>query len=199
MSIYQPERTSLNIIGGGVGSPQIVIAPPWQSEEAYLVPFAITAWGNAATNLIYGSIDGVEILQGALSLIQPDHGFVFAINGVGTLSLMPIPMRITERCIILPAPAASGQIFLMYYWERSAVPAVQEGAIALPSVMDRELIETRRTRQENAIWAEERPLNPVELTRQHQEELSPLQKKRRRLLDLALDDQKTHRKKSWLE
>lgn len=187
---FIPERTSLEIIGGQPGIGQLIIAPPWQTEEALLVPHCVTAWGNAATNLLYLGIDSQVVLQGNLNLTQEDKGAVYAINGVGTLMIPPIPVRVQEKVTILPAPAANGQIFFMYFWERLSVPSVQSASIPLPTRDSDEAIAERRKRQEAILWKTDIPIKTAELLRQEPEELSPEQKRRRRLLDAALIDTK---------
>lgn len=170
----QPQRTTVNIIGG-TSTDLRVIEPPWQTEQADLVLVAVTAWGNSADNLIYGSVDGNEVLQGALNLLQEDHGFVFVVSGAGTIPLPHIPIRVSTKITIQPAPASNGQIFLMYYWQAFVAPLSQLD-IPLPLAKDKEDVHTRRLRQETALWNEMKPEPPANLLRTEPEELTPHQK-----------------------
>lgn len=187
-----PQRTGVDIVGGTSTTPR-VIAPPWETEEALLVLVAVTAYGNAATNLIYVATDVQEILQGNQDLLQADHGLVFAINGVGSLPIPHIPIRVTEKVTVQPAPAANGQIYLMYYWERTFAPLIPAGGFDLPSQMDREPVEVTRARVEHTLWVSQKPLNPQDLLRQEQEQVTPRMRKRMRTEDF-LGDLKGQRK-----
>src|SRR5579862_6706487 len=171
-----PQRTGVDIIGG-TSTTQRVISPPWETEEALLVLVGVTAYGNAATNLLYVAIDVNEILQGNQDLTQADHGLVFAINGVGTLPLPHILIRVTERVTVQPAPATNGQIYLMYYWERTFAPLIPAGGFDLPSQMDREPVEVRQARVEHKLWVNQQPLNPQDLMRQELEQVTPRMRK----------------------
>lgn len=193
---FIPERTALQIIGGTSTVGKVQISPPWQSEEALLVPHAVTAWGNAALNILYLGIDNQPVLQGNLNLIQEDKGAVYVVNGTDTKFIPPIPVRVQEVVYILPSPAANGQIFLMYYWERLNVPAVQKAGIPLPTRDSDEAIEERRKRQEAILWKTDTPIPTRALLREEPEELSPDQKRRRRLLEAALIDTKNQRRGS---
>lgn len=194
--VFIPERTSLEIIGGQSGIGQLVIAPPWQTEEALLVPHAITAWGNAATNLLFLGIDSQVVLQGNLNLLTEDKGAVYVINGTATIIIPPTPIRVQEKVTILPLPAANGQIFFMYYWERLAVPELSRAEIPLPTRNSEELIEERRKRQEAILWKTDIPTTTKALLRQQPEELTHQQERRRQLLEKALIDTKGQPRRS---
>lgn len=182
-----PEKTTIETVGGTPGTKDFLLAPPWQTESADAVLVAVSAWGNTAPNLLYVSADGDPILQGALSLASAVHGIPFVINGAGSVGLAHLPVRIASFLRVTVAPAANGQIFLSFYWQRLAVPDAGQSDIPLPEAATLESYERRRGRQERQLWGQRQGDPPAKVLRQEPQELTERQKARLRQFERLTD------------
>src|SRR5579885_60268 len=180
----QPERTGLLVVGGSSTTGDIIVRPPWESEQAEAILVAVTAIGNTAANIIYGAADGAQVGQGAGVILSPDRGFVFAITGAGSIPLAYVPIRVTEFLRITPLPAANGHIFVMYFWQRLMVPTqVDMAPIDLPQMRDVEASPDRAKRQMEDIWTRAQGVRPPKLERQEKEALTRRQQEQMRQLE----------------
>lgn len=173
-NLYVPVKSDLQIAGGLHGDSDVLIRPPWQGERCEAVLLYVTAWGNTAVNILYLNADSSTALMGAGATSLPNMsapGGVWVINGAGTINLGESVIGVTQYLRITPQPAASGQIYLGFYWRK----VVELGA-PKPLVAP-EVTEAEEMTLENDVWRKTLNLPPRDYRPQSPGKLRPEQEK----------------------
>ena len=134
----------------------------------------VTAWGNTAVNILYLTADSGEQLMGAGASSLPNvavPGGVWVVNGAGSLSLGESVIGVSQFLRITPAAAASGQIYLGFYW-RKVVDFADRRPLTAP-----ERTEAEEMTLESDVWRKTVGLPPRDFLPQNPAQLRPEQEK----------------------
>lgn len=178
-----PVKSDIQIAGGPHGTADIIVYPPWPGERAEAVLLYVTAWGNTTPNILYLTADSAIALMGAgaTTLSSPTNGGVWVINGAGTIDLSHSPIGVTQFLRISPTAAASGQIYLGFYWQK-VIDLAPRVNMTPPQVTEAEEMS-----EENETWRKLKQLPPRELLKQNPGKLTPEQEKRLKELEAMTD------------
>ena len=171
---YLPVKTDLQLAGGLHGDADVLIRPPWQGERCEAVLLYVTAWGNTAVNILYLSADSGTQVMGAGASSLPNvsiPGGVWVINGAGTVNLGESIIGVSQYLRITPAAAASGQIYLGFYW-RKVVDFAAQRPLTAP-----ERTEAEEMTLENDVWRKTLQLPPKDYLPQNPGKLRPEQER----------------------
>lgn len=180
-----PIKTGIQLVGGPNGAADILIKPPWQGEDIEAVLIFVTAYGNTAANILYVTADSAQLLQGALTLSNPERGAVFVINGAGSLSLAHSPIQVSDYLRVTPAAASNGQIYLGFYWQRLGLQAPQ--VPLTPPEHSMAAVAHEEMKEENEVWRKVRGRPPREFLKQNPGTLTKEQRERLGLFESMTD------------